>query len=1056
MAARCMLWVTAIMTASVGASIAGRHQQSTLPAPQRLMVEYLPTPADSGPMLVVGTTRPRFSFVPHGTLHPGPGVEMTGYRITVTATTTAAAAAGSAGAALWDSGVVEASAAVSVQCGVDLPRLRGYLWTAQWWGTSPTAIGAAPVASLVATASFEVGPNNSSDWTGSPWVGGHQQNEFRLQFDAGATAAKLFVAAPGGAVVYANGRAVSDESGISAWIKNGANLPYFGYDLRPFCTGGSVTVVVRAGTGFFSDSKWRAGSGGGGAIGAVVRLLAVDATGRRVPGTLSGRAGMVVSSNPFVGGIFDTTLTDDAGWAPASRVLNPSQFGLDGPLRAFAVQPAKTGPVAAAALHSSAISVTALPPAPAPRRCSSQCDPTSSSSARNNTDCATKAPDAGGCDPLTAPQRRWAYAFDRNIVGMAAVNPGAFSVSCGAAAADTNCTGEISLQYCEVFNQSSYTKDRTPGIPWPQWTELCQPLAGLSVVADTFIVGPGSSPSLALRPSFTWHGFQHVIVSVSETVTFEPKLESLTAQWTAINAEPTGMVEFGGGTDSALLNQLIAMTQAGQLSNMAAYVPTDCPTREKHAWLGDALDVAEELAYNFWAPPMYELFLDTIRAEQIVGGPGDGNLPVNVPAGAPGRPMDISWTAAYPLIAHWLHLYYGDLGVVREHWPTLKRYVDGQRRQMGGGGGGAEPNVPDFWNFGDWCAIEARNICTPNTGPPAAAANFILAVEAMASMAGALGEDADEAKYTSWLAAYRVAFDAKYWSANLTSYGKTTLELQTMSSVALGAGVVPSQKVPAVRSALVADIGARGTHLTVGATGQKWLLRTLSAGSAAEHDVALALASQRTFPSWGSWIERGATTCWEDWVGIQDPSHPGNDVHPINPPTHNHIFLCGGLGEWMFRSVGGIAPASPGYGTVAIAPRISATRDPVAVNSTVQTVRGQVSSNWTRHDAASCVDGRTALLTLRISVPVGMRGVVYVPFLEHSVSAALVEEVKLGAGDGTKSPTMTHVLWPPTDSDAKGPDSRPVWLRATPRIERGMVVLEMKAAELQLRVSITC
>ena len=194
-------------------------------------------------------------------------------------------------------------------------------------------------------------------------------------------------------------------------------------------------------------------------------------------------------------------------------------------------------------------------------------------------------------------------------------------------------------------------------------------------------------------------------------------------------------------------------------------------------------------------------------------------------------------------------------------------YVDGQRRQMGGSA--TNPAVPDFWNFGDWCAIESRAVCTPNTGPPAAAANYILAVEVMAAMASALGEDDDHARYTGWLTAYRVAFDASYWNASLTSYGKTSLELQAMSTVALGAGAVPPHKVPAVRSGLVADIKARDTHLTVGATGQKWLLRTLSAGSAAEHDVALALASQRTFPSWGSWIERGATTCWEDWVGIQ-------------------------------------------------------------------------------------------------------------------------------------------------------------------------------------------
>ena len=78
----------------------------------------------------------------------------------------------------------------------------------------------------------------------------------------------------------------------------------------------------------------------------------------------------------------------------------------------------------------------------------------------------------------------------------------------------------------------------------------------------------------------------------------------VSAEWTAIDSEPTGALSFGGGGDATLLNQLLAMTQAGQLSNIAAYVPSDCPTREKHAWLGDALDVAEEMMYNFWAPPM--------------------------------------------------------------------------------------------------------------------------------------------------------------------------------------------------------------------------------------------------------------------------------------------------------------------------------------------------------------------------------------------------------------------------------------------------------------------
>ena len=46
------------------------------------------------------------------------------------------------------------------------------------------------------------------------------------------------------------------------------------------------------------------------------------------------------------------------------------------------------------------------------------------------------------------------------------------------------------------------------------------------------------------------------------------------------------------------------------------------------------------------------------------------------------NPDDISWTAAYPLVVNWLLLYFGDEAVVREHWPTLKLYVDAQRREV--------------------------------------------------------------------------------------------------------------------------------------------------------------------------------------------------------------------------------------------------------------------------------------------------------------------------------------------------------------------------------------
>ena len=147
---------------------------------------------------------------------------------------------------------------------------------------------------------------------------------------------------------------------------------------------------------------------------------------------------------------------------------------------------------------------------------------------------------------------------------------------------------------------------------------------------------------------------------------------------------------------------------------------------------------------------------------------------------------------------------------------------------------------------------------------------------------------------------------------------------------ALGAGAVPPAFQASAVKALTESVASHDYHLTVGSVGQKWLFRELTAAGA--HDTALKVGLQATYPSFGYWLANGATTCWENWSGVCDLSHPGSPwpgqpgkyLSP-NPPTHNHIFLCGGVGEWLYRSLGGIAPATAGYGVVTIAPAISQT-----------------------------------------------------------------------------------------------------------------------------------
>ena len=77
-------------------------------------------------------------------------------------------------------------------------------------------------------------------------------------------------------------------------------------------------------------------------------------------------------------------------------------------------------------------------------------------------------------------------------------------------------------------------------------------------------------------------------------------------------------------------------------------------------------------------------------------------------------------------------------------------------------------------------------------------------------------------------------------------------------------------------------------HLDTGILGAKYLLHALT--DAGRVDVAYRIATQTTPPSYGSWVQRGATTLWEDW-GDGD--------------SRNHIML-GDISAWFYQALAGI------------------------------------------------------------------------------------------------------------------------------------------------------
>ena len=76
--------------------------------------------------------------------------------------------------------------------------------------------------------------------------------------------------------------------------------------------------------------------------------------------------------------------------------------------------------------------------------------------------------------------------------------------------------------------------------------------------------------------------------------------------------------------------------------------------------------------------------------------------------------------------------------------------------------------------------------------------------------------------------------------------------------------------------------------------------------------LAYELLRQDTAPSWLTMVDRGATTMWEDWDGVDASGVPHGSL--------NH-YSKGAVATFLHRYVAGLRPVEPGYRTFEVRPR---------------------------------------------------------------------------------------------------------------------------------------
>ena len=425
---------------------------------------------------------------------------------------------------------------------------------------------------------------------------------------------------------------------------------------------------------------------------------------------------------------------------------------------------------------------------------------------------------------------------------------------------------------------------------------------------DTYIL-KGDENGETFEPHFTYHGFRYV--EVTGYPGGKPALDALTGRVFHSDVKKIGTFE----TSDKLVNRIAQNTLWGLRGNLHS-VPTDCPQRdERLGWTADAMAIWLTACYNMDMTAFAEKWLIDVRDAQLPDGAYTNVVP-RVVVDAPGAP---AWGDGCLIVPYQTWMMYGNTRIIEDAWDSMEDWLAYVHKH--------NPNF--LWknnrgpDFGDW--VPANSETDKSLIGTAYWANN---ARMMSHMAKALNKPDKVKQYDELYENIKSAFQKEY----IAEDGKIANGSQTCYVLALNSGLVQPEMVETAVTHLVDDITSRGNHLSTGFLGSTYLMPMLT-----EHDkldVAYTLLLNKTYPSWGYMVEKGATTVWERW---------NSDTGDPSMNSFNH-YTYGAVVDWMYRYLGGIRPLEPGFAKILVEPYPEKRIE--WVKTDYDSVRGNIKSAW--------------------------------------------------------------------------------------------------------------
>jgi len=441
---------------------------------------------------------------------------------------------------------------------------------------------------------------------------------------------------------------------------------------------------------------------------------------------------------------------------------------------------------------------------------------------------------------------------------------------------------------------------------------------------DTYIFK--ATESVTYLPYFSYKGYRYVEISADPEVEIQ---------------EVTGIVYHNAISEtgkfhcsSLLLNTIHSNSKRALLSNLH-HVATDTPIYEKNGWTGDAQLTAYMAAYNFDIKQLYEVWMTDFADSQH----DNGELPPIIPS--PGWGYSTSedgwerakhalpaWDAAYFEIINMLYQFYDDSSIIKKHYKNLKKYITFLTS--------FSKNYIVKAGLGDWLAPvgedKSEELLQPNEEFLSSTAYFYKMTNILADFALILKQKDDTAFYNNLALDIRTAYNNEYLDRSKNRYSSAP-ELpfrQTPNIISLAFGLVPDDVADKIAENLEFDVRiTRNGHLWTGIIGTRYIAQVLC--NYGYVNTAFELVNKKTYPSWGYWIENGATSLYENWE--------------LDTRSRNH-HMFGSVDSWFYSHLAGIKPIEPGFREISIKPYFPDNLSKISAE--VNTPFGSVSVKWDR------------------------------------------------------------------------------------------------------------